>query len=52
MKADPVRQPPARRAWWTRPGVILAIVVAIFGLALLAYVIILFVALASYGSNK
>ena len=41
-------------AWsfWRVVGVIVAVMVAIGGLAVLAYVVIMFVALSQWGSNK
>jgi hypothetical protein len=38
--------------WWKVVGIVLAVLVAIAGLALLSAVVIVFVAMGSYGSNK
>ena len=41
-------------AWsfWKVVGVVVAVLVAIGGLAVLAYVVVMFVALSQWGSNK
>ena len=53
---DPLREwvpvPPSRRSPWRTAGMVLAVVVAIGGLAMVAFTIWFVVALGSWGSNK
>lgn len=43
---------PPRWPVWKVLGVVLATVVAIGGLAVLAYVVLIFIAMSQFGSNK
>ncbi len=43
---------PPRWSVWKVLGVILATVVAIYGLAVLAYVVLIFIGMSQLGSNK
>ena len=43
----------ARRwEWWQIAGIVLAVVIAIAGLAILAFIVLFMVAMANFGSNK
>jgi hypothetical protein len=49
---DEGRRPAPPWSVWKTVGVVLAALVAVGGLAVMAYVILLFVALSQWGSNK
>ena len=38
--------------WWETAAIVLAVLIAIGGLAILAFVILFMVAMANFGSNK
>jgi hypothetical protein len=46
------RQPPEPGSWWGTVGIVLACVVGAAGLALLAFVIGVFIYIGSIGANK
>ena len=46
------RQPPEPGSWWGTVGIVLACVVGAAGLALLAFVIGMFIYIGSIGANK
>lgn len=48
----PRRPPRVTAEWWKVAGVVLATAVGIAGLVLVAYVVVIFIALANMGSNK
>jgi hypothetical protein len=41
-----------RRTWWSYAGVTLAVVLAIAGLALVAFIILVAISLSQWGNNK
>jgi hypothetical protein len=40
------------RQWWEIAGIVLVVLIAIAGLAILAFIVLFMVAMANFGSNK
>lgn len=41
-----------RKPWWHYAGIVLVVVIVVCGLAVLAFFVLFFLAMGSYGSNK